>query len=103
EIPRAYDEGVEISLIAGASDGLVSPVRTYSDMVCAEIVLTSGAQYRVKPDYRERAIYLVAGEVEISGRRGSIGEGELIVLEPGAEVVLRAPAFHATRLMLICG
>jgi redox-sensitive bicupin YhaK (pirin superfamily) len=94
---------VEFTLIAGASDGLVSPVRTFSDMVYAEIVLTSGAKYQVKPAYRERAIYIVAGEVEIVGRSGSFGEAELILLEPGAEVVLQARAFHAARLMLMGG
>jgi len=68
EIPRTCARGVEFTLIAGASDGLVSPVRNFSDMVFAEIVLTSGARYQVKPEHHERAIYVVAGEVEIVGR-----------------------------------
>jgi redox-sensitive bicupin YhaK (pirin superfamily) len=96
EIPRTCARGVEFTLIAGASDGLVSPVRTFSDMVFAEIVLTSGARYRVKPEHHERAVYVVAGEVEIVGRPGSFREAELILLEPGAEIVLKAPAFHST-------
>ncbi|CCV15491.1 pirin-like C-terminal cupin domain-containing protein [Mesorhizobium sp. STM 4661] len=57
----------------------------------------------VKPVHRDRAIYVVAGEVEIIGRSGSFGEAELILLESGVEVVLQAPAFHATRLMLMDG
>ncbi|MGX9119058.1 pirin family protein [Mesorhizobium sp. BHbsci] len=103
EIPRTCAKGVEFTLIAGASDGLTSPVRTFSDMVYAEIVLTSGARYQVKPEHRERAIYIVAGEVEIVGQSGSFGEAELILLEPGVEIVLKAPAFHAARLMLLGG
>ncbi|TIQ47245.1 MAG: pirin family protein [Mesorhizobium sp.] len=103
EIPRTCARGVEFTLIAGASDGLVSPVRTFSDTVFAEIVLTSGARYQVKPGHRERAVYVVAGEVEIVGRPGSFREAELILLEPGAEIVLKAPAFHSTRLMLLGG
>jgi redox-sensitive bicupin YhaK (pirin superfamily) len=103
EIPRTCARGVEFTLIAGASDGLVSPVRTFSDMVFAEIVLTSGARYQVKPEHHERAVYVVAGEVEIVGRPGSFRETELILLEPGAEIVLKAPAFHSTRLMLLGG
>ena len=103
EIPRTCARGVEFTLIAGASDGLVSPVRTFSDMVFAEIVLTSGARYQVKPEHHERAVYVVAGEVEIVGRPGSFREAELILLEPGAEIVLKAPAFHSTRLMLLGG
>lgn len=103
EIPRTCARGVEFTLIAGASDGLVSPVRTFSNMVFAEIVLTSGAQYQVKPEHHERAVYVVAGEVEIVGRPGSFREAELILLEPGAEIVLKAPPFHSTRLMLLGG
>ncbi|WP_376705582.1 pirin family protein [Mesorhizobium sp. ISC25] len=103
EIPRICADGVEFTLIAGASDGLVSLVRTFSDMVYAEIVLTSSARYQVKPEYRERAIYIVAGEVGIVGQFGTFHEAELIALAPGAEIVLQAPAFHAARLMLIGG
>jgi redox-sensitive bicupin YhaK (pirin superfamily) len=103
EIPKIYAEGVEFTLIAGASQGLTSPVRTFSDMIYAEIVLTSGARYQAKPDHHERAIYIVTGEVEIVGRAGSFREAELIVIEPGAEIVLKAPPFHAARLMLMGG
>jgi redox-sensitive bicupin YhaK (pirin superfamily) len=103
DIPKLYADGVEFTLIAGASDGLVSPVKTYSDLIYAEIVLTSGARYQVRPDHVERAIYVVAGEVEVMGQAGTFGEGQLIVLKPGADIVLRAPAFHAARMMLLAG
>ncbi|BAB48445.1 pirin family protein [Mesorhizobium japonicum] len=103
EVPRTRDNGVEVTLIAGASDGLTSPVRTFSDLVCAEILLTSGSRYQVRPGYHERAIYVVAGEVEIVGKHGTFSEAELLMLDPGVEVVLRAPAFHAARLLLIGG
>ncbi|WP_352707133.1 hypothetical protein [Mesorhizobium sp. M0598] len=43
-------------------------------MVYAEIVLTSGARYQVKPEHRERAIYIVAGEVGIVGHLGTFHE-----------------------------
>lgn len=103
EIPRTCARGVEFTLIAGASDGLASPVKTFSDMVFAEIVLTSGARYQVKPEHQERAVYVVAGEVEIVGRTGSFREAELVLLEPGVEIVLKAPAFHSARLVLMGG
>jgi redox-sensitive bicupin YhaK (pirin superfamily) len=103
EVPRAYADGVELTVIAGASDGLVAPVKTFSDMLYAEIVLTSGAQYRVKPEHSERAAYVVGGEVQISGQAGTFAEGDLILFRPGAEIVLKAPAFHAARFMLLAG
>jgi redox-sensitive bicupin YhaK (pirin superfamily) len=103
EVPRSCAEGIELTLIAGRSDGLVSPVRTFSDMVFAEIVLTSGARYQVKPDHVERAIYVISGEIEILGQTQTFGEGELFALDPGAEIVFRAPAFHSARLILLGG
>jgi redox-sensitive bicupin YhaK (pirin superfamily) len=46
---------------------------------------------------------LFAGEVESVGRTGLVREAELLLLEPGAEIVLKAPAFPSTRLMLLGG
>ncbi|EJZ18770.1 pirin-like C-terminal cupin domain-containing protein, partial [Rhizobium sp. Pop5] len=103
DVPRLYADGVEFTLIAGASDGLAAPVKTLSDLVYAEIVLTSGARYQVRSEHVERAVYVVTGEVEIVGQAGIFGEGELIVLKPGAEIILRAPAYHAARMMLLGG
>ena len=48
------------------------------------------------------AIYIISGEVEDVGQAQTFGEAELIVLKPGAEIVLRAP-FHSARLMLMGG
>ncbi|BAV45383.1 Pirin domain-containing protein [Mesorhizobium loti] len=103
EIPRICADGIEFTLIAGSSEGLISPVKVFSETIFAEIVLTGGAQYQVKPEHRDRAIYVVAGEVRVIGQPGTFGEAALIALTPGLEVVLQAPAFHAARLMLIGG
>jgi hypothetical protein len=103
KVPRMFERGVEFTLLAGRSDGLVSPVKTLSDMVFAQIILTSGARYQVKPDHAQRAIYIISGEVEVAGQAGAFGEAELIVLKPREEIVLRAPAFHSARLMLMGG
>ncbi|WP_245441945.1 pirin family protein [Mesorhizobium hawassense] len=103
EIPRICADGVEFTLIAGAAEGLTSPVKVFSETIFAEIVLTGGAQYQVKPEHSDRAIYVVAGEVGVVGQSGTFGEAALIVLTPGVEVVLQPPAFHAARLMLIGG
>jgi redox-sensitive bicupin YhaK (pirin superfamily) len=103
DVPRTYADGVEFTLIAGQSEGLAAPVKILSDLILAEIVLTSGARYQVRPDHIERAVYVIAGEVEIVGQAGMFAEGDLILLKPGAEVILKAPAFHAARLMLVGG
>lgn len=46
-----------------------------------------------------RSIYIVAGDVEIVGQPDAFGEADLILLKPGAEIILRAPVFHSVRLI----
>ena len=101
EIPTMSADGATLTLIAGTSDGLVSPVRTLSDMVYADIQLIDGARYQLKAEHVERAIYVVEGAIEVAGQGGGFATGELVVFKPGAEIVLiaRGPA----RLMLIGG
>lgn len=101
EIPTIEDGGTRLTLIAGSSDGLASPIKTFSDMVYADIALQHGARYQVRAEHVERAIYVVAGEVEVVGQTGGFATGELVIFKPGAEIILRAKG--ATRLMLLGG
>jgi redox-sensitive bicupin YhaK (pirin superfamily) len=101
QIPVVEDAGVRLTLVAGTSDGLVSPVKTFSDMVYADIVMADGARYQLKAEHVERAVYVVSGAVEVAGQTGGFAAGELIVFKPGAEMVLTARG--ATRLMLLGG
>jgi len=101
EIPTIEADGAKLTLIVGTSDGLRSPVKAYSDMVYADIVLIDGARYQLKAEHIERAVYVVEGSVEVAGQTGAFAAGELIVFKPGAEIVLKAKG--AARLMLIGG
>ena len=101
EIPTVEDAGTRLTLIAGSSDGLVSPVKTFSDMVYADIALHHGARYQLRAEHVERAIYVISGAIEVVGQTGGFATGELVVFKPGAEIILRANG--ATRLMLLGG
>ncbi len=101
EIPSIEDGGTRLTLIAGTSDGLTSPVRTYSDMVYADIALEDGARYQLKAEHVERAVYVVGGTVEVIGQTGGFSAGELVIFKPGAEIILRAKG--GARLMLLGG
>ncbi len=101
QIPVASADGVSVTVIAGATDGMTSPVTTFSDLVYADIVLADAARYRPSADHIERALYVVEGAIEIIGQTGAFTAGELVVLKPHAEVIVRAQG--ATRLMLIGG
>ncbi|MGN6124186.1 MAG: pirin family protein [Sphingomonas oligoaromativorans] len=102
EIPATEADGVTLTLIAGRSDGLASPVKTFSDMVYADILLEAGARYQLKAEHVERAIYVVEGAISVEGQSGGFATGELVVFRPGAEIVLRAHD-GAARLMLVGG
>jgi redox-sensitive bicupin YhaK (pirin superfamily) len=100
-IPTASADGVAVTLIAGALDGLVSPVAALSPIVYADIRIDPGSHWKVSPEHVERAIYVLEGIVEVVGQTGGFTPHELIVLKPGAEIVLGAP--HGARLMLAGG
>jgi redox-sensitive bicupin YhaK (pirin superfamily) len=100
-IPTIEDGGTRLTLIAGTSDGLTSPVSSFSDIVYADIVMADGARYQVATDHIERALYIVSGTVAVIGQTGAFTTGELVVLKPGAEIVLRAEG--PVRLALLGG
>ncbi|WP_336974034.1 pirin family protein [Sphingobium aromaticiconvertens] len=100
-IPTIEDDGTRLTLIAGRSDGIVSPVQSFSDMVYADIVLMDGARYQLKAEHVERALYVVEGTIEVVGQTGGFATGELVVFKPDAEIIVRAKG--GARLMLMGG
>lgn len=100
-IPSDGDTDFSLSVIAGQMDGLASPVKTYSDVLCGDLVLAPGGRYRLAADHVERAAYVVGGEVAVEGQDGSFTTSQLIIFKPGAEVVLSSAA--GARLFLIGG
>lgn len=101
QIPVASDQGATLTLIAGSSDGLVSPVKTFSAMIYADLVLAPGARYAFRAEHIERAVYVVSGDLRVAGQEGTFGPAQLVVLKPGAEVVLGSE--QGARLMLVGG
>ena len=91
EIPVTEAEGTRMTLVAGSSDGMVSPVKTFSDLVYADLQLQPGARYQLRAEHVERAVYVVGGSMEVLGQTGSFPTGELVVFKPGAEIILHAP------------
>jgi len=88
DIPELGDNGLTLRVIAGTAHGLRSPVATSSDTVFAEARLKSGTVLPIDADYEERAVYVIAGEIEIGGDRH--GPERLLVLRPGDRIAVRA-------------
>ena len=87
-LPVIDEPGKTVRVIAGSIYGSRSPVTTLSDMVYADATLAAGAQLPIPADFAERAIYVATGSITIDGT--SYAKGQLLVLKPGAEVIVRA-------------
>ena len=88
DIPELREQGLTLRVISGTMHGLRSPVETRWDTVFAELHLAVGAMLPLDTEHEERAIYMLAGEIEIAGDRH--GPERLLVLKPGDRVEVRA-------------
>ncbi|MGV3634469.1 MAG: pirin family protein [Pseudorhodoplanes sp.] len=88
ELPLVTDNGFTARVIAGQAFGVRSPVVTASETVFVDVVMEAGTTIPLDPDYEERAIYVVSGEIEIAGDRFT--GPKLLVFRPGDRIAERA-------------
>jgi redox-sensitive bicupin YhaK (pirin superfamily) len=100
-LPRFEGEGATATLVAGTAFGAASPVPVHSDLVQLDVRLAEGARFRLPADFAERALWISSGELAIEGEDGTHAPDRLILLRPGAEIVVRAAA--PTRFALVGG
>ncbi|MFO0585821.1 MAG: pirin-like C-terminal cupin domain-containing protein [Anaeromyxobacter sp.] len=98
-LPLVEGDGLAARVVLGAFAGARSPVHLFSESLFADVRLAAGARLRLEPALEERAVYVVEGAVEEAGARHEAGR--LLVLRPGAEVVLAAPV--AARVAVLGG
>lgn len=103
ELPLVEGEGKRVRLITGSLFGARSPVETLSEMFYADVTLMEGARLSIPIEQEERAVYIVAGSVELPSDGGGFEAGQLMVFKPHAEITLRAPESNGARLMLLGG
>lgn len=97
-LPRIEHDGVRLTVVAGHGFGERSPVRVYSGTLYVAIDLDAGAALTIPAEHAERALYPVAGELELDGF--PLPNACLTVLDEGSEPTLRART--PSRVML-CG
>lgn len=90
DLPRWSEQGLAGHVIAGSIEGLSAPSPTYSPQFCARWTIAEGTHRVVPAEYSERAVYLVSGLLEISGRR--IHPGQMVVFETGKDATIIARA-----------
>jgi redox-sensitive bicupin YhaK (pirin superfamily) len=98
EIQLVSGEGKTVRVIAGSILGKTSPVKTSSPMFYADVALAAGADVPLDPDYDERAIYTVSGELDIAG--DIFGPAHLLVFRPGDRITVKA---HSDARFLMLG
>jgi redox-sensitive bicupin YhaK (pirin superfamily) len=98
-LPVIEDGGLKARVIAGRAFGAASPLATASETLHADVELSAGARFTVEPSVTERALYTIAGEIEVAGR--IFPPAHLLVLRPGDQIVVRAES--AARVMLFGG
>ena len=88
EFPMVRDNGKTVRVVIGQAYGKRSPVRTTSETLFADVHLKAGAVLPLDADHEERAIYVIDGEIDISGDK--FGGGRLLVFKPGDKITVRA-------------
>lgn len=101
-LPFIEGEGVSARVVAGSYWGKRAPVDTLSNMFYVDLRLAPGARVGMPPEYPEQALYIVSGRLDL-GRDGVFEAGQLVVLKPGAHVVLATAGPVETRVMLLGG
>jgi redox-sensitive bicupin YhaK (pirin superfamily) len=99
QLPVFTDTGVWMRLIAGDAFGLDNTVKTHSPLFYLHVVLDKGARFGLPTGHSERAIYVVKGSVEVSGRMYSMGQ--MLVFTKGVDPLIVAK--EQTTLMLLGG
>jgi redox-sensitive bicupin YhaK (pirin superfamily) len=88
DIPEMREDGMVLRVVAGMLHGQRSPVVTSWDTLFADVRLKAGTTLPLDAEHEERAVYVIAGEIEIGGEQ--YGPERLLVLRPGDRIAVRA-------------
>ena len=87
-LPVVADHGLQARVIAGSAFGKTAPIAGLSPWFYAEVTIAAGGSAPLDPDYEERAVYVVDGEIEVAG---DAFEGpRLLIFRPGDRITVKA-------------
>ncbi|MEQ8481661.1 MAG: pirin family protein [Hoeflea sp.] len=99
-LPEISHAGVHARIVMGQFGGAVSPVKQHSGTLYVDLRLEGATSAPFDAEWEERALYLLEGEIEISGDR--FGPDQLLVLRPGDAITITSGPTGA-RMMLFGG
>ena len=98
DLPQWREAGVTGQLIAGSAYGLTAGAKTLSPLFYAHLDMAAGAAAEIPGGYKERALYIASGAVEVGGTRYE--SGRMLVLGPTAS---RVRAVEPSSVMVLGG
>lgn len=99
-LPLLEGEGKTVRLILGTAWGAKAPVKTFTEMFYADVVLEPGAALPLPDNHEDRGLYITQGAIEVAGDR--FESGRMMVFRPGDAISVRAGE-QGARLMLLGG
>ncbi|SIR09349.1 hypothetical protein SAMN05880582_106145 [Rhizobium sp. RU20A] len=87
-LPFLSDKGVEARVVLGTYEGATAPVKVFSDTLYADLKLGPGASAPLAADWEERALYVLAGTLDVAG--DLFQQNQLLVFRPGDAITLKA-------------
>ncbi|WP_049722904.1 pirin family protein [Gilvimarinus polysaccharolyticus] len=87
-LPELAADGVKVRVVAGECFGVHARLETHSSLFYADITVEPGRYIKIDADYIERAIYLVQGVISVDDC--TFGAGQMLVLKPGAEIIVHS-------------
>ncbi len=98
DLPKWDEGGVSGQLIAGSAYGLTASTETHSPLFYVHLDMASGATAEIPGGYKERALYIATGAVELDGMRYE--GGRMLVLGSAASSVR---ALESSTVMVLGG
>ncbi len=99
DLPRIEGDGKRVRLMLGSMYGETAPTEFPHPSFYAEAVLAPGAVLPLEPDYDERAVFIISGEIDIAG--DTFSAGRLLVFHPGDRISILATS--NARLIVLGG
>lgn len=100
KLPEFEASGVHGRLIVGSMEGMISPVKVPTGTLYLDIRIEPGATFQLKPDWEERAVYVLEGPVKAGDTWYE--PDQLLVLKAGLPVEFTAGS-ASTHLMFFGG
>ncbi len=98
-LPVSEQNGVVMRVIAGSAYGMTSPVKTFSPMFYVAVEASKNATLTLPPEYEERSLFIVEGEITIDGKK--YANGQMLVFTANANPNIRMTP--GTKLILLGG